>query len=486
MGRYGALRNFRDGPLAAFLRGEVLEVGGGAIPADARYDTVFAGYRLQDIADYRSALQAWFAAVRIGGHLVVVVPHAFLYERQLALPSRFRPEQRRLYTPGALTEEIEESLAPNSYRIRWLGDDDRGYDYARTDDLEPVGARDVMLAIERIAPPPWGLTEMPGEVKAMAPDFAFEPARTRIEAARRKPSRRVLILKLDHLGDFIIGLPALEKARATFADAEITLVVGSWNLDAARDMGVADHVLAFDVFPRNSSEERVDVAGKTALFQQLIVDDYDLAIDLRSDPDTRFLLRSVRAGVRAGIGTRSRFPFLDIFLPIDTTRNEPETARVDEMTHHMFASQPAAVRGDFRIFCAKEDAQSVSAMIWGPYRPLRPGRYVFEPYVELADAGEGLLSFDIALDAQWVVHRHVTASEAVRLPFTVEKPGALFEFRIWALEGVEALDVSFFGGRLIREGAASVLHQSEYLSLLIELVRMRVAEFGLLEEVGDA
>jgi hypothetical protein len=121
-------------------------------------------------------------------------------------------------------------------------------------------------------------------------------------------------------------------------------------------------------------------------------------------------------------------------------------------------------------------------MVWGPYHPLRPGRYIFEPYVEFGDAGDGLLSFDIALDGKWVVHRTVPTMERVRLPFTVEKAGALFEFRIWALRDSPAVDFSFFGGRLIREGAASVLHQSEYTSLLIELVRMRVARFGLLGE----
>jgi hypothetical protein len=476
--QYGALRSFRNGPLAPFIGDDIFEVGKAKLPIEGSFDTVFAGYRLQDISDYRSALQAWFNVVRIGGYLVVVVPHAFLYERQLALPSRFRPEQRRLYTPRALIEEIEESLVPNSYRVRWLGDRDDGYDYAELGELEPVGAHDVVLVIERIALPAWRLLDTVEDTPAIKPEFAFETPRTRVEAASRKPVGRILILKLDHLGDFIMGLPALEKARQVFADSEITLVVGSWNVGIARDLNVADHVLQFDVFPRNSSEEQVDVVGKTALFQDLIVGEYDL----RSDPDTRFLLRSVRAGLRAGIGTRARFPFLDIFLPIDATRNEPETARIDEFTHNMFASYPEAVRGDFRISCAKEDAQAVSAMIWGPYRPLRPGRYVFEPFIELAPTGAGLLSLDIALDTKWVVHKHVPAPQPVRLEFTVDKPGSLFEFRIWALEGVEAIDFSFFGGRLIREGAASVLHQSEYLALLIELVKMRVSGFGMLQE----
>lgn len=485
---YGALSRFRTGPLGPFIAdGDVLEVDGSApgapVAADESQETVFAGYRLQDIADYRGALQSWFRAVRVGGHLIVAVPHAFLYERQLALPSRWQPAQRRLYTPRALIEEIEEALAPNSYRVRWLGDDDTDYDYGLGVDMPPTGAHDVLLAIQRIAPPAWRPAAV-SAAKAPAPDFAFEPGRTRIEAAAPRPCDKILILKLDHLGDFIMGLPALERARAAFAGAEITLVVGSWNVAMAQEMGIADHILPFDVFPRNSSEEVVDVVGKTALFQAMITEDYDLAIDLRSDPDTRFLLRSVRAGIRAGIGTRAQFPYLDIFLPIDGTRNEPETARIDEFNHHSFASHPDVVRGEFRMFGAAKYAQAESAMVWGPYYRLRPGRYMFEPYIEFGDKGAGLLSLDVALDQQWVVHKTVPADGRVQLPFVVEKAQSLFEFRIWALRDSPAIDFHFYGGRLIREGAASVLHQSEYLSLLIELVQMRVSRFGLLGDSG--
>ena len=52
------------------------------------------------------------------------------------------------------------------------------------------------------------------------------------------------------------------------------------------------------------------------------------------------------------------------------------------------------------------------------------------------------------------------AAESPRLHFTVETPDTPFEFRIWTRPDLPSIDLSFFGGRLIREGAASVLHQS--------------------------
>ena len=47
-------------------------------------------------------------------------------------------------------------------------------------------------------------------------DFAVAPS----------PSPRILVLKLDHLGDFLIGLPALMELRAIFPKGHITLIWG--------------------------------------------------------------------------------------------------------------------------------------------------------------------------------------------------------------------------------------------------------------------
>ena len=454
--------------------------------ADNSQGTVLALFRLQQAADYRAALRAWFRPVRIGGHLLVVVPHAFLHERQLALPSRWDEGQRRLYTPRSLLEEVEEALVPNSYRVRHLSDLDEGYDYARASDDSPVGQREIVLVLEKIAVPSWELASVSEErapaVRPTAPDYAFEPARTRVELTIVPAHRRVLILKLDHLGDFVMALAALERARALFAGAEITLVVGSWNVDMARGLGVADHVIAFDAFPRNSSEEAVDVRGKAALFQAAITQDYDIAIDLRIDGDTRFLLDLASARLRAGIGSRSLFPYLDIFLPIDATRHEPEMAREDVARHHAFAAQASVTRGEHRLVASAAAVARDCAIIWGPYWPLRPGRYLFEPYIEIAPGGGGLLVLDVALDAVRVAHELIEYPRPTRLAFTVATAGARFEFRVHMVDDAPAQDFSFFGGRLIREGAASVLHQSEYMVLLIELIALRIARGGILAD----
>ncbi|WP_294389632.1 hypothetical protein [uncultured Sphingomonas sp.] len=484
--RGGALRDLKHSPVASFLDGEVLELHKGSdgdLPP-ARQQAVLAAYLLQELPDYRAALQRWFGAVRVGGTLVVVVPHAFLYDRQLELPSPREPLSRRLYTPASLMAEVEEALAPNSYRVRYLGDWDVGYDYAAGPGREPRGHSDVLLVLERLPSIALSLDVPHAGIIAPEPDYAFEPVRTRIEVAQTFALRRILILKLDHMGDFILAIGALERLRATFPQAELTLVVGSWNVQIARELGLADTVIAFDAFPRNSSEEEVDVAGKAALFQALIQEDYDLAIDLRVDVDTRFLLRHVRAPLRAGIGTAAQFPFLDIFLPLDFNRNRPETAREYHFDHHLFISQGPVERREHRLIHRADTVERFCAILWGPYERLRPGNYLFEPRIEWGDAGAGMLMLDIGLDTRRVAYRLAPPFDApIRIPFTVERADTEFEFRIFVVEDFPSVDFSFYGGRLIRQGAGSTLHQSEYGALLVELVAIRLARTGVLTDV---
>ena len=452
-------------------------------PTDGCSATVALGL-LQDEPDYRAVLRHWFAPLRIGGRLIVSVPHAFLFDRQIMLSLRRRAQQKRLYTPASLMQEIEEALQPNSYRVRWLGDRDGGYDYSLDEASAPVGDHEVVAVIERIEPPAWSIAAA-GEDGASGPGVEFAPPRTQVEAVGPVAASHILVLKLDHLGDFIMGIPALERLRTCFPHAHITLVVGSWNEAVARDLGVADTVLCLDVFPRNSADEEVDVGGKTALFARTVQGRFDIAIDLRTDEDTRFLLRHVDAAVLAGMGAKVEFPYLDIFLPVDGTRHEPETAYVKELRHDNFALQPFCTRGAFHSHGeARHIRADMGALIWGPYWPLRRGRYLFEPYLEVDAEQAGALRCDIAIEEKSVVFRDVTRNAPIRLAFDVTQPGSRFEFRVSALEDVPPLGFRFFGGKLIREGAASVLHQSEYLALLVELIAIRAGERGTLQTSG--
>lgn len=122
---------------------------------DESQDTVLAAHVLEHILDYRPVVRDWHRVLKIGGYLVIMVPHRDLYERNPDLPSRWNGDHKRLYTPASLMAEIEESLPVSSYRVRHLVDNDHGFDYAREPRLPPRGCYEIELVLEKIRPPSW-------------------------------------------------------------------------------------------------------------------------------------------------------------------------------------------------------------------------------------------------------------------------------------------------------------------------------------------
>ena len=85
---------------------------------DRSQDAVFSSHCLEHIEDFRNAIREWHRVLKVGGFLIIAVPHQFLYEKRRNLPSRWNADHKRFYTPASLLAEVELSLAPDSYRVR--------------------------------------------------------------------------------------------------------------------------------------------------------------------------------------------------------------------------------------------------------------------------------------------------------------------------------------------------------------------------------
>lgn len=116
-------------------------------------DSVFASHCLEHIEDYKTVLADWYEVLKIGGYLIIAVPHRDLYERKATLPSHFNHDHKRFYTPASLLTEIEESLPVGGYRIRALKDVDTGFDYGVLPDRHAKGSYEIELVIQKIALP---------------------------------------------------------------------------------------------------------------------------------------------------------------------------------------------------------------------------------------------------------------------------------------------------------------------------------------------
>jgi ADP-heptose:LPS heptosyltransferase len=129
---------------------------------------------------------------------------------------------------------------------------------------------------------------------------------------------RILVIKMDHLGDFLLAIPALSKLRARYPYAVLDVVVGSWNIDVARKLNIFENVYSFDFFRRKSSATAaMDAEELAGLLSQL--PQYDIAIDMRRQPDTRFFIARVKAELKVGYETldASIDQLLDIALPME-------------------------------------------------------------------------------------------------------------------------------------------------------------------------
>jgi ADP-heptose:LPS heptosyltransferase len=130
----------------------------------------------------------------------------------------------------------------------------------------------------------------------------------------RAQIRRILVVKLDHIGDFVTALPAIERLRAAFPAASITLL-GSTSAAALAPLTSAiDEVLRFDFFAARAAEGRRGISDSEleALSAELRARRFDIAVDLRVHPDTRHVLRYSGAALLAGFDHAGRFPWLDL------------------------------------------------------------------------------------------------------------------------------------------------------------------------------
>jgi ADP-heptose:LPS heptosyltransferase len=110
--------------------------------------------------------------------------------------------------------------------------------------------------------------------------------------------REILVIKSDHIGDFLLSLPAASIIRQSFPNARITLLCGSWNQDLALKSELFDRVVCVDIFAEVTAEPppRFDPNVLAAYDFPY----FDIAIDLRINSESRFLLSHVSAHLKAG------------------------------------------------------------------------------------------------------------------------------------------------------------------------------------------
>ena len=158
-----------------------------------------------------------------------------------------------------------------------------------------------------------------GAVTAMA-----RPFRRR---ARPRAPKRILVLRLERIGDLLMTLPALADLRTLAPSAEIDLVVGSWNADLAHAIDPVTRVQSLDArwLAREGQGKHLPALIREA--RRWRETPYDLAINFEPDIRSNLILAASGAAWTAGYRSGGGGSVLDLAIDYETRAHTTDNAR---------------------------------------------------------------------------------------------------------------------------------------------------------------
>lgn len=130
-------------------------------------------------------------------------------------------------------------------------------------------------------------------------------AHVRRRSALPERCRKILLVRIDRIGDLVLSTPFLRNVREFFPSAEVVILGRGFTRDLLSDGKLVDRVLVFN------DEEDFEILCRIAS------EGYDLAVDLHYDYElkTALLTRRARARCSAGFDIGGRGAFFDIAVP---------------------------------------------------------------------------------------------------------------------------------------------------------------------------
>jgi ADP-heptose:LPS heptosyltransferase len=152
-------------------------------------------------------------------------------------------------------------------------------------------------------------------------------ARPFARRARPRDPRRILLLRLERIGDLLMALPAIRDVRSLAPTAEIDLVVGRWNASLAAAVPSVNRVITLDAKWLAREGGGLGVPALLGAARGWRPSTYDLAINFEPDIRSNLLLSASGAAWTVGWASGGGGPALDQALDFDPTAHTTDNAR---------------------------------------------------------------------------------------------------------------------------------------------------------------
>ncbi len=153
---------------------------------------------------------------------------------------------------------------------------------------------------------------------------AARPFRRRV---RPLTPTRILVLRLERIGDLLMTLPALSDVRALAPGADIDLIVGSWNTDLVRALEPVTRVQALDAEWLAREGEGSALPALLRAARRWRHRRYDLAINFEPDIRSNLMLAASGATWTAGFRSGGGGSLLDVAIDYDVRAHTTDNAR---------------------------------------------------------------------------------------------------------------------------------------------------------------
>jgi lipopolysaccharide heptosyltransferase II len=146
---------------------------------------------------------------------------------------------------------------------------------------------------------------------------------------RRPPAspQRILLLRLERIGDLLMTLEAIADVRASAPFASIDLVVGSWNADLARAIDPVTRVHTLDAAWLARGGQGLGMRSLFRAARQWSRTKYDVGINFEPDVRSNILLAASGAAWTAGYRSGGGGALLDVPLEYDIRAHTTHNAR---------------------------------------------------------------------------------------------------------------------------------------------------------------